>query len=217
MACGIKTIYCVRDFLLTKTRLLLLNALVFSHLHYSILLNVISRSLFSTQEKQLNWRIKARYNRHKMDSAHDLRLHCRILSVCHLLDLKAVSFFWNWKYNLSPAFSRLQIATANLKTHERTLNLKYHSFANSEQLKCSLFKRVEALWNALPEKLKLGNQTYDNVKKRFLMRNFLKTSIDLSTVRNVGVNIVSSSQILMLNIFCTIFCIVQFFNNTVLH
>ena len=58
------------------------------------------------------------------------------------------------------------IATANLKKHERTLNLTYHSFANSEQLKNSLFLRVVPLWNALPEKLKLGNQTYENVKKR---------------------------------------------------
>ena len=167
MACGIKTIYCVRDFLPTKTRLLLLNALVISHLHYSsILLNGSSRSLISTLEKQLNWGIKACFNRYKMDSAHDLRLHYRILSVRHLLDLKACFFFWKWKYNLSPAFSRLQMATANLKTHERTLNLTYHSFANSEQLKNSLFKRVVPLWNALPEKLKLGNQTYEKAKKR---------------------------------------------------
>ena len=44
------------------------------------------------------------------------------------------------------------------------------------------------------------------------MKNLLMTSIDLSIVRNVGVNIVSSSQILMLNIcfFYTIFCIVHF-------
>ena len=48
----------------------------------------------------------------------------------------------------------------------KTLNFTYHSFANSEQLKNSLFKRVVPLWNALPEKLKLGNQTYENVKKR---------------------------------------------------
>ena len=101
-----------------------------------------------------------------MDSAHDPRLHYRILSVRHLLDLKAVLFFWKWKYNLLPAFSRPQTATANPKTHERTINLTYRSFANSEQLKNSLFKSVVSLWNALPEKLKLGNQTHENVKKR---------------------------------------------------
>ena len=167
MACGIKTIYYVRDFLPTKTRLLLLNALVISHLHNSsILLNGLSRSLVSTLGKQLNWGIKACFDRYKMETAHDLRLHYRILSVRHLLDLKAVLFFWKWKYNLSPVFSGLPIATANLKTLERTLSLKYHSFVNSEQLKNSLFKRAVPSRNALPEKLKLGNQTYENVKKR---------------------------------------------------
>ena len=94
MACGIKTIYCVRDFLPTKTRTLL-NALVISHLLCSsILLNGISRSLISTLEKQLNWGIKACLNRYKKDSAQFLRLHHRILSVRHLLDLKGVLFFW---------------------------------------------------------------------------------------------------------------------------
>ena len=100
-----------------------------------------------------------------MDSRHVLRLYYRSLLVRHQLDLKAVLFFWKWKYNLSPAFSRLQIATANLKTHERLLNVTYHSFAKGELLKNSLCKRVVPLWNALPEKLKLGNQTYENVKK----------------------------------------------------
>ena len=93
MACGIKTIYCVRDFVSTKTRLLLQIALVISHSHYSsILLNDIPRSLISTPEKQLDWGIKACFNIYKMDSAHDIRLHYRILSVRQLLDLKAVFF-----------------------------------------------------------------------------------------------------------------------------
>ena len=80
--------------------------------------------------------------------------------------MKAVLFFRKLKSYLSPRFSRLQIATAKLKTQERTINLTYHGFANSEQLKNSLFKRVVPLRNALPEKLKLGNQTCENVKER---------------------------------------------------
>ena len=91
LACGIKRNYTVRYFLPTKTRLLLLNALVISHLPYSSrLLNGISRSLISTLEKHLTWGVKACFIRYKMDSAHDLRLHYRILSVRHLLDLKDV-------------------------------------------------------------------------------------------------------------------------------
>ena len=69
MACSIKTIFYVRDFLPEKTRLFLLKALVISHLQYSsVLLNGISQSLISTLEKQLNWGVKACFNRYKMDS-----------------------------------------------------------------------------------------------------------------------------------------------------
>ena len=87
-----------------------------------------------------------------------------------------------------------------------------YGFANSEHLKNSLLRRVVPLRNALHEKLKLENQTYENVKNMFntfLVRNLSITSINLSIVRNDGVNIVSSSQI-----FCpffTKFCEVHFF------
>ena len=55
MATGIITLYAMRDPFLIATRLLLLNALVFSHLHHSaILLTGISENLITTLEKQLN-------------------------------------------------------------------------------------------------------------------------------------------------------------------
>ena len=104
MAFSIKTIYYVRDFLPEKTRLLLLNSLVISHLRYSsVLLNGISQSLISTLEKQLNWGIKACFNRYKMDSAQDLRIKHGIISVRQTVDMNAIKFFWKWKYNLFPS------------------------------------------------------------------------------------------------------------------
>ena len=46
MAAEIKTLYAIRDLFPEKTRLLSVNALVMSHLHYSgILLNGISENL----------------------------------------------------------------------------------------------------------------------------------------------------------------------------
>ena len=73
MACGIKTIYAIRDFFPIKTRLLLLNALVLSHLHYpAILLNGISENLLTTLEKQLNWGVKACFNRSRYDLEVDI-------------------------------------------------------------------------------------------------------------------------------------------------
>ena len=67
MATGIKTLYAIRNIFPTATRLLL-NALVLSHLHYSsVLLTGISENLITTLEKQLNWGIKACFNRTKFD------------------------------------------------------------------------------------------------------------------------------------------------------
>ena len=78
------------DVLATKTEILLLKAIGISHLHYSsVPLNGISQSLNSSLEKQGHWGIKACFNRYKMDSAHDLRLQYRILTVRDLLDFKA--------------------------------------------------------------------------------------------------------------------------------
>ena len=55
MATGIKTLYGIRDTFPIATRLLLLNALVLSYLHYSaILLTGITENLITTLEKQLN-------------------------------------------------------------------------------------------------------------------------------------------------------------------
>ena len=60
MACGIKTLYALRDFLLLNARLLLFNAALMSHMQYSaVLLNGITENLLETLEKQLNWGIKA--------------------------------------------------------------------------------------------------------------------------------------------------------------
>ena len=167
MACTIKAIYYVCDFLPEKTRSFLLKALVISHLQYSsVSLNGISQSLISTLEKQLNWGIKAYFTRYKMDSAQDLRIKHGIISVRKTLDMNAIKFFWKWKHNILPAFSQLYLETARITSHVRTKKLYYRVHTRSEQMRNSLFKRVVPLWNVLPDKMKSGNQTYDTLKKR---------------------------------------------------
>ena len=169
MACSIKTIYYIRDFLPEETRLFLLNALMISYLQYSsVLLNGISQGLIWTLEKRLNWGIKACFNRYKMDSAQDLRLKHGIISVRKTLDMNAIKLFWKWKHNLLPAFSQPILETA------RMTKLYYRAHTRSEQMRNSLFKRVVPLWNVLHDKMKSGNQTYDTLKKR--LKKFLLTN-----------------------------------------
>ena len=137
-----------------------------TNLQYSsVLLNGNSQSLIYTLEKQLNWGIKAWFNRYKMNSAQDFRIKHGIISVRQTLDMNDINIFWKWKHNL-PAFSQPNLETARITSHERTKKLYYHAHTRSERMRNSLFKRVVSLWNVLPDKMKIGHQTYDTLKKR---------------------------------------------------
>ena len=69
LATGIKSIKRISRPFPEQTRLLLLNALVISHLHYSGLLLASSKNTcFITLEKQLRWAVKTCFNRKKYGS-----------------------------------------------------------------------------------------------------------------------------------------------------
>ena len=62
-------------------KVLLRNAIVISHLHYSALILIgLQKSLLTILEKQLNWGIKSIFNR-KYDRSTDLKLRNKILPV----------------------------------------------------------------------------------------------------------------------------------------
>ena len=64
MACSIKILKDIRNCFPIKTRVTLLNALVFSHIQYSSLMLVgIRKNLMITLEKQFNWGIKVCFKR----------------------------------------------------------------------------------------------------------------------------------------------------------
>ena len=82
MAVGIKVIYSIKNIFPEKTRSVLLNALVLSHLHYPIVLfSGLKKSLRVTLNKQLNWGSKACFNRIKFDRTTDLKIKLKILAV----------------------------------------------------------------------------------------------------------------------------------------
>ena len=84
-ACGRKVLNTLSKSLPEKTKVLLLNAIVISHLHYSALILIgLQKSLLITLEKQLNWGIKSIFNRRKYDRSTDLKLRNKILSVSFL-------------------------------------------------------------------------------------------------------------------------------------
>ena len=75
MACGIKILNAIKNPFNINTRLIILIALVLSHLHHSsIILNSITQNLVASLDQQLNWAIKLRFNRRKLHSSRNLKV-----------------------------------------------------------------------------------------------------------------------------------------------
>ena len=96
MASGIKVLNTLSKSLPEKTKVLLLNAIVISHLHYSALILIgVQKSLLTTLEKQLNWGIKSIFNRRKYDRSTDLKLRNKILPVFFSLEIPLLKIFFS--------------------------------------------------------------------------------------------------------------------------
>ena len=155
MACGIKTLYSIRDYFPEKVRLLLLNALVISHLHYpAILLSGLTENLNTTLENQPNWGIKACFNRTKYDRSSDLKIKHNILPIRYFLKNKSLSYFWKWKNNLIPAFRDSQMETGKIRKQSGTETPYFNIFCRSDFLRNSFFKKTVPLWNTLPKNIR---------------------------------------------------------------
>ena len=123
MACGIKTLYSLRELISDNYKVLILNALVISHLHYSeVFLNGINNNLIRSLEKQLSWGVKACFHRKKFDSSLDLKIKNKILPIKHFLDQKLLFHFWKIVSKKLPAYQMIEYPTLKLTKHERSKN-----------------------------------------------------------------------------------------------
>ena len=121
MACGIKVLKTLSKSLPEKTKILLLNAIVISHLHYSALILIgLQKSLLKTLEKQLIWGIKTIFNRRKYDRSTDLKLRNKILPVSFLLKYHCSKIFFCLLSNDLPANKIESLSTMRIKQHDRS-------------------------------------------------------------------------------------------------
>ena len=177
MACGIKTLYAIRESFPEKTRILIMNALVISHVHYSaILLNGVSENLLTTLEKQLSWAVKACFNRRKCDHSADLKLLHEILPIRYFLKLKSALFFWKFCHNMVPSLTNdNRPTTAVFREHKRTDQIYLDIKRNSIFIENSFFNKVIPIWNNLPKNLRTERHSYQTIKakmKRLFLEKF---------------------------------------------
>ena len=120
LACGLKVLNTLSKSLPEKRKVLLLGAIVISHLHYSALILIgLQKSLLTTLEKQLNWGIKTIFNRRKYDRSTDLKLRSKILPVSFLLKYHCSKYFFRLFSSNLPEFKIELLSTMRTKQHYR--------------------------------------------------------------------------------------------------
>ena len=94
----IKTIYAIIKSIPQKLLIIVLIALVLSHLHYSaVIIHAIEQNLIMSLEKQLNWSLRATFFRQKFESVQDIKCSRNILPVKLFLKTKRLQYFWKIK------------------------------------------------------------------------------------------------------------------------
>ena len=178
MACGIKVLNTLSKSLPQKTKVLLLNAIVISHLHYSALILIgLQKSLLTTLEKQLNWGIKSIFNRRKYDRSTDLKLRNKILPVSFLLKYRCSKYFIRLLSNDLPAYKIEPLSTMRIKQHDRSKKVTFDIRKNNKFLTDSFIAQAIPIYNSLPSNIRLKTTSKASLKKQlkeYFWKEFLK-------------------------------------------
>ena len=177
MACGIKVLNTLSKSLPEKTKVLLLNAIVISHIHYSaLILTGLQKSLLTTLEKQLNWGIKSIFNRRKYDRSTDLKLRDKILPVSFLLKYHCSKFFFLLSNDL-PAYKNEPLSTMRIKQHDRSKKVMFDIRKNNKFLTDSFIAQAIPIYNSLLSNNRLKTTSKASLKKElkeYFWKEFLK-------------------------------------------
>ena len=165
MACGIKVLNTLSKSLPEKTKVLLLNAIVIGHLHYSELILIgLQKSLLTTLEKQLNWGIKSIFNRRKYDRSTDLKLRNKILPVSFLLKYRCSKYFIRLLSNDLPAYKIEPLSTMRIKQHDRSKKVTF-DIRKNKFLTDSFVAQAIPIYNSLPSNIRLKTTSKASLKK----------------------------------------------------
>ena len=177
MACGIKVLKTLSKSLPEKTKVLLLNAIVISHLHYSALILIgLLKSLLTTLEKQLNWWIKSIFNRRKCGRSTDLKLRNKILQVFFLLKYHCSKYFFSLTQQRSSSIKNWTFLQHENKItwQAKKSNVRYKK---EQFLTDSFIEQAIPIYNSLPSNIRLKTASKASLKKElkeYFWKEFLK-------------------------------------------
>ena len=178
MADSIKVLQNIKNALPDSMKLLLINSIVLSHIHYpAILLTGISQSLMITLEKQLSWAVKATFNRKKYDSSSDLKRKFSILPINKQLQARSIIYFWRLINNDLPAFQKRELPTFQVKFNKRTKQYHLHNRNKTKLLDQSFISTTLKLWNELDFDIRTNKTFSRSTIKKKIKEYFLKNQL----------------------------------------
>ena len=178
MAIGLKVIYFIKNIFPEKTRSDFLNALVLSHLHYpTLLFSGLKKSLRVTLNKQLNWRIKACFNRTKFDTTTDRKIKHTILPVEYLIKYRDILYFIKLLNADLPTFDELKLTNLSAKMTDRTKKLSFGADQNTGIMQNCFSRKTIDWYNDLPLAFRLNipkKRALKTTIKNYFWNEFLK-------------------------------------------
>ena len=126
MATAIQTIKCIRDEITLRTRILLLNTLVLSHLLYPcMLLNGCTQDKIEKLEKQIKWGVRIIMNISKRDSVTLLRKQHKIPTARNIIEYRSAHYLHRLCRNDAPAFTHIRFPNSEFRYNHQTGTLLF--------------------------------------------------------------------------------------------
>jgi hypothetical protein len=173
MAAGIKTIYCIRDYLPQKTCHELFNAIVLSHLSYpAILFSGITAKQCESIDKQISWGIKCCYIRATRSSSFKIKSEKGVLPAELIIKSKMMEFLWKMINKKILSFQSGNFPFHRLKTNPRTDNILVDMKIKTNLQKKSIIKRAVNLQNTFPKNIwnESNSVSFKRKLKQFLLQ-----------------------------------------------
>ena len=177
MATAIQTIKCIRDKIPLRTRILLLNTLVLSHLHYPcMLLNGCTQDNIEKLEKQIKWGIRIIMNLSKRDSVTLLRKQHKIPSARNIIEYRSAHYLHRLCRNDAPAFTHIRFPNSEFRYNHRTGTLLFPLTCKTDFLRKSfLFTSIRNLNTIIRT---LFNRKLPYTLTKTLIKNFIISKDD---------------------------------------
>ena len=172
MATAIQTIKCIRDDIPLRTRILLLNTLVLSHLHYPcMLLNGCTQDNIEKLEKQIKWGIRIIMNISKRDSVTLLRKQHKIPTARNIIEYRSAHYLHRLCRNDAPAFTHIRFPNSEFRYNHRTGTLLFPLTCKTDFLRKSfLFTSIRNLNTIIRT---LFNRKLPYTLTKTLIKNFI--------------------------------------------